>query len=103
MENNNNFNDVVIEKSWTLKTFVEANGNPKYREDTNKETGEVFNSLCFDEAPQGRIFCHFGASTKDMSMADIARNKETLRIGLNSNGKYTCYKPDDKGTLLELW
>lgn len=104
MEAQNNYNGVTIEKSWSLLAFAKENGLPKFRKgDVNKETGEVFDSLSFPDAPQGRIFCHFGRSTQGMGMNDIIEQKNNLRVGLNSNGKYTLYKQDDKGEVINLW
>ena len=97
------YNGVTIERSWSLINFAKENGFPNYREDVNKETGEEFNSLSFPDAPGGRIFCHFGKSTQGMGMDDIKREKENLRVGLNSNGKYTLYKQEEKGEKIELW
>lgn len=100
----NNYDGVTIERSWSLVAFAKENGFPKYREgDVNKTTGEVFNSLSFPDAVGGRIFCHFGRSTQGMSMEDIVAQKDQLRVGYNSNGKYTLYKPDEKGETIVLW
>lgn len=97
------YNGVTIEKSWSLMAFAQDNGLPKLRTDVNKETGEMFNSLSFPNAVGGRVFCHFGQSTQGMSIDDIKREKENLRVGLNSSGKYTLYKQDDKGEVIDLW
>lgn len=96
-------NNVTIEQSWSLLAFAKENGLPKIREDVNKETGEQFTSLCFDDGPQGRVFCHFGRSTQGFGIEEIQKQKDNLRVGLNSNGKYTLYLPDTKGTVIELW
>lgn len=103
MKEQDNYNGVTIEKSWSLLAFAKENGLPKLREDVNKETGEQFNSLAFPNGPQGRIFCHFGRSTQGMGMNEIIAEKENLRVGLNSNGKYTLYKQDEKGETIQLW
>lgn len=103
MQNNNLYNDVVIEQSWSLLAFAKENGLPKIREDVNKETGESFTSLCFDDGPKGRVFCHFGRSTQGFGIEEIQKQKDNLRVGLNSNGRYTLYLPDTKGTVIELW
>lgn len=97
------YNGVTIEKSWSLLAFAKENGLPKLREDVNKESGEVFNSLSFPEAIGGRIFCHFGRSTQGMTMEDIIKEKDNLKVGLNSNGKYTLYKQEEKGEVIQLW
>ena len=99
----NNYNDVKVEKSWSLIAFAKENGFPKLREDVNKETGEVFNSLSFPNAIGGRIFCHFGKSTQGMGMDEIIKEKDNLKVGLNSNGKYTLYKQEEKGKVINLW
>ena len=96
------YNGVTIERSWSLVAFAKENGLPKFREDVNKD-GEVFNSLSFPEAVGGRVFCHFGRSTQGMTMADIIKEKDNLKIGLNSNGKYTLYKQEEKGETIQLW
>lgn len=99
----NNYNDVKVEKSWSLIAFAKENGFPKLREDVNKETGETFNSLSFPNAIGGRIFCHFGKSTQGMGMDEIIKEKDNLKVGLNSNGKYTLYKQEEKGEVINLW
>lgn len=96
------YNGVTIERSWSLVAFAKENGLPKFREDVNKD-GEVFNSLSFPEAVGGRVFCHFGRSTQGMTMADIVKEKDNLKVGLNSNGKYTLYKQEEKGETIQLW
>lgn len=100
---NNNYNDVKVEKSWSLVAFAKENGLPKLRTDINKETGKEFDSLSFPDAIGGRVFCHFGRSTQGMTMDDIIAEKDNLKVGLNSNGKYTLYKQDEKGETIQLW
>lgn len=97
------YNGVTIERSWSLINFAKENGLPNLRHDVNKETGEEFDSLSFPEAKEGRIFCHFGKSTQGMGMNDILKEKDNLRVGLNSNGKYTLYKQEEKGEIIQLW
>ena len=99
----NNYNDVKVEKSWSLIAFAKENGLPNLRDDVNKETGEIFKSLSFPNAVGGRIFCHFGKSTQGMGMDDIIKEKDNLKVGLNSNGKYNLYKQEEKGEVINLW
>lgn len=97
-----NYNGVTIEKSWSLIAFAQEFGQPKFAECVNKETGEVFNSLAFDK--DGDItFCHFGYSTQGMSVADIIAQKDSLKVGLNSNGKYSLYKQDNAWATINLF
>lgn len=103
METERNYNGVTVERSWSLINFAKENGLPKFRTDVNKETGEEFNCLSFPEAPNGRIFCHFGYSTKGMTKEEIEAEAKTLKVGLNSNGKYTLYKQDGQGETINLW
>ena len=96
-----NYNGVTIEKSWSLLAFAKEFGQPKLAECVNKETGEEFNTLAFDK--QGDItFCHFGYSTQGMGIADIIAQKDKLKVGLNSNGKYTLYKQDNSWETINL-
>ena len=44
-----NYNEVTVEKTWSLMAFAQKFGMPKLAEFTNKETGEKFNSLAFDK------------------------------------------------------
>ena len=84
-----NYNGVTIEKSWSLVGFAKEFGTPKFAECTNKETNEKFNCLAF-ESPEGELtFCHFGYSTEGMTIRDIINDKDNLKVGLNSNGKYS--------------
>lgn len=103
MEKKNLYNGVTIKQSWTLLAFAKTNGLPKFKEYINKDTGESFSALNFPDAPEGKIFCHFGNSTEGMTMRDIVQEASELRVGLNSNGKYTLYKEADAGTTIQLW
>ena len=97
-----NYNGVTVEKTWSLMAFAQEFGQPKLAECVNKETGEVFNTLAFDK--NGAItFCHFGYSTQDMSVSDIIANKDRLKVGLNSNGKYTLYKQENAWQTINLF
>jgi hypothetical protein len=97
-----NYNEVTVEKTWSLMAFAQKFGMPKLAEFTNKETGEKFNSLAFDK--NGDItFCHFGYSTQGMSVAEIIANKNELKVGLNSNGKYTLYKQKNAWETINLF
>ena len=99
---NKDYNGVVVEKTWSLMAFANEFGTPKLAECVNKETGEVFNTLAFDK--NGDItFCHFGYSTQDMSVSDIIANKDRLKVGLNSNGKYTLYKQENAWQTINLF
>ena len=46
MAEENIYNGVTIERSWSLVAFAKENGLPKFREDINKETGEVEKINC---------------------------------------------------------
>lgn len=87
-----NYNGVTIEKSWTFVQFAKEFGTPKLAKNlVNKETGEIFDSVVFDN--NGELtFCHFGYSTADMDIQDIRKEKNNLKVGLNTSGKYTLYK-----------
>lgn len=99
----NNYSDVTIEQSWSFVNFAKENGMPKFCTYTNKESGEDFDTIVFPDGPEGRIFCHFGKSTQGMGVKDIIKEKDDLRVGLNSNGKYTLYKEDNSGITITLW
>lgn len=95
------YNGVTIEKSWSLVGFAKEFGTPKFATCTNKETGEIFNCLAFDK--DGEItFCHFGYSTEGMQIADIQAQKDRLKVGLNTNGKYSLYKQDNAWATIDL-
>lgn len=97
-----NYNGVTIEKSWSLLAFAKEFGIPKFAECANKETGELFNCLAF-EADNGDItFCHFGYSTEGMTIEDIQKEKKNLKVGLNTNGKYSLYKQDKAWATIDL-
>ena len=97
-----NYNGVTIEKSWSLLAFAKEYGTPKLAKCVNKETGEQFDTLAFDK--NGDItFCHFGYSTQGMTARELAADKDKIRIGLNSNGKYTAYKQDNAWETIDLF
>jgi hypothetical protein len=100
--NNKNYNGVTIEKSWSLVGFAKEFGTPKFANCTNKETGEQFDCLAF-EAPSGELtFCHFGYSTEGMTIRYIINDKDNLKVGLNSNGKYSLYKQENAWATIDL-
>lgn len=96
-----NYNGVTIEKSWSLVGFAKEFGTAKFATCTNKK-GEEFNCLAFEKENGELTFCHFGYSTQGMSAIDIASNKEDLKVGLNSNGKYTLYKQENAWATIDL-
>ena len=52
---------------------------------------ECFKSLVFDN--NGELtWCHFGYSTMGMSGREIAQERDNLKVGLTTSGKYTLYK-----------
>lgn len=88
-----NYNGVTVEKSWSFVAFAKEFGTPKLATCKNSD-GETFKSIAFDK--DGDItFCHFGYSTDGMSAAEIVAQKDTLKVGLNTNGKYTLYKQSE--------
>ena len=101
MATEKNYNGVTIEKSWSLAGFAKEFGTPKYATCTNKDTGEQFNCLAFDNGEE-LTFCHFGYSTAGMSAQDISKEKDKLKVGLNSSGNYTLYKQENAWATIEL-
>lgn len=97
-----NYNGVTIEKSWSLVGFAREFGTPKFATCKNKETGEDFNCIAFENEEGDLTFCHFGYSTQGMSASDIAANKDDLKVGLNSSGKYTLYKQENAWATIDL-
>ena len=103
MAQEKNYNGVTIEKSWSLVGFAKEFGTPKYATCTNKETGELFNCIAFEGADGELTFCHFGYSTEGFSLQDIVSQKDSLKVGLNSNGKYTLYKQENAWATIDLF
>lgn len=102
MAETRDYNGVKIEKEWSFVAFAREFGTPKFAKCVNGETGEEFNSLAFDK--DGELtFCHFGYSTQGMTPRELAEQKDRIKIGLNSNGKYTCYKQDNAWETINLW
>lgn len=96
-----NYNGVTVEKTWSFLAFAQQFGQPKMAKCTNKETGEIFNSVAFDKG--GDItFVHFGYSTAGMNAQQISAEKNNLKVGLNSNGKYTLFKQDNAWETIDL-
>lgn len=102
-----NYNGVTIERSWSFVAFAEEFGTPKLAKCTNKETGEQFECVAFEKKNErGEVenitFCHFGYSTEGMSAKQISQQKDSLKVGLNSNGKYSLYKQEGAWETIEL-
>ena len=96
-----NYNGVTIERSWSFVAFAKEFGTPKLAKCVNKETGEEFETLAFDNG-KDVTFCHFGYSTQGMSARQLAAEKDKIRIGLNSNGNYTAYKQDNAWETIDI-
>lgn len=97
-----NYNGVKIEKSWSFMAFANEKGTPKMAKCTNKETGEEFECLAFENEEGDITFCHFGYSTEGMTAREISKDKDHLKVGLNSNGKYSLYRQDNAWETIEL-
>lgn len=102
MNTEKNYNGVTVEKSWSLVGFAKEFGTPKFATCTNKDTGELFNCLAFEAADGELTFCHFGYSTEGITAREISENKDVLKVGLNTNGKYTLYKQENAWATIEL-
>lgn len=101
-----NYNGVTIERSWSFLAFAEEFGTPKLAKCVNHETGEEFNAVAFEKENENGekelTFCHFGYSTAGMTAKQISQEKDSLKVGLNSNGKYTVYKQENAWETIEL-
>ena len=98
-----NYNGVTIERSWSFVAFANEFGKPKLAKCVKHETGEEFNAVVFENQSTGELtFCHFGYSTAGMSAREISQQKDNLKVGLNSNGKYSLYKQDNAWETIEL-
>jgi hypothetical protein len=98
-----NYNGVTIERSWSFVAFAQEFGTPKLAKCVNHETGEEFNAVAFENPETKDItFCHFGYSTAGMSAKEISQQKDSLKVGLNSNGKYSLYKQDGAWETIDL-
>jgi hypothetical protein len=102
-KNEKDYQGVTVEKNWSLLAFAKENGNPKYAECVNSQTGEVFNALAFEDNDGNIKFCHFGYSTEGYTEEDILRDRDKLNVGLNSNGKYTLYKQEGGWKTINLF
>ena len=98
-----NYNNVTVERSWSFVGFAKEFGTPKLAKCKNSTTGEEFDALAFDKGDGSPLtFCHFGYSTQGMSARELVRDKDVIRIGLNSNGKYTAYRQDNAWQTLDI-
>jgi len=97
-----NYNGVTVEKSWSFLAFAKEFGTPKLATCVNHETGEEFKSIAFEGNDGNLTFCHFAYSTAGMSVREIIAQKDQLKVGLNSNGKYTLYKQEGGWEVIEL-
>lgn len=95
------YNGVEVQQTWSLIAFAQQFGTPKLATCVNKETGKEFKSVAFDK--EGTLtFAHFGYSTEGMTAREIAAQKDNLRVGLNSNGKYTLFKQENGWETINL-
>jgi len=102
MAQEKNYNGVTIVKSWSLLGFAKEFGTPKFATCKNKETQKDFNCIAFEAENGDLTFCHFGYSTEGMGIKDIIREKDNLKVGLNSNGKYSLYKQENAWATIDL-
>lgn len=102
MATEKNYNGVTIEKSWSFVAFAKEFGTPKIAPCANHETGETFKSLVFDKGGE-LTWCHFGYSTTGMTGREIAQEKDSLKVGLTTAGKYTLYKQGEAAWEEIVW
>ena len=95
--------DVTITRSWTFEAASRELGRMKLATNLKNSEGESFNSIAIEAPSVDELtgeettkvtFCHFGASmpVEKQNAAYIKSHKDTIKIGLNSNGKYTCFE-----------
>jgi hypothetical protein len=91
--NQNNQNEVTIIRHYSLLSFMQTNGNPEMFDDlVNKETGEQFSLLRFNDAPNGEITVFFGKSVKDYTYDKIMSEFDKLFVGEADNDKVYLYR-----------
>ena len=98
-----NYHGVEITKSWTLVAFAKEFGTPKFATCKNKETGEEFKCLAFEAENGDLTFAHFGYSTEGMTPAEIKAQKDDIKVGLSTSGKYSVYKQDGGRETIDIW
>jgi hypothetical protein len=106
--NNNQNNEVKIVKHYSFIAFAQLHGMPELFDSmVNKETGEQFSLLRYNEDPAGEdLTVFFGKSVKNYKYEDIMNNVDKLFVGEADNDKYYMYtrntgKRIDLSALLE--
>jgi hypothetical protein len=100
--NNNQNKEVNIVRHYSFLSFAQTHGMPELFDDlTNKETGERFSLLKYNDAPDGELTVFFGKSVKDYTFDDIMNNIDKLCVGAADNDKYYMYKRST-GKLIDL-
>jgi len=87
-----------VKSSWSFLDFLKAhsNGFCLAKDQVNKETGEVFDTLVFDsDAPVGsKIFCGFSSKLQNppKSLDELANRKNEFDVCLLESGTYKLCK-----------
>jgi hypothetical protein len=95
--------NVGIKNSWSLIGFKNAFGKLSKGKATNRETGEVFDSLCFENNEGARTFVSFSSNLGVLSSQEIIAQKDNLQVVLLDSGNYKlCKKGESSWETIDL-
>lgn len=93
-----------IINSWTLQGFCHVNGNPKFASLKNKETGNTFFALMFNDGQKMVSFSQKMVDANQNSIKYIQENKNNLNVIQLESGNYKlCNRPDSSWQELDLF
>lgn len=92
---------MAIVNSWSIDEFKNLKGSDVRRKEfMNKETGELFESLCFFSPSGGLTLVGFSSKLGTLTDAQIRAQKKDLQITELDSGTYKLCK---KGELDDSW
>lgn len=94
-----------IKNSWSLISFARSHGKPFVGNFVNKETGEAFSSMVFVDPnnEDARCFVHFSSKMGELSVEQIAKEKDNLQVVELESGNYSlCKKGENAWSAVDL-
>lgn len=98
-----NAHEVGIKNSWSLATFRARFSGPVKRPSfVNKETGEVFHSLSFQDAEGATTLVGFSSNLGELTAQQVKEQLPTLRVVELESGKFKLCRENDTWEIVDI-
>lgn len=92
-----------IINSWSLVSFCKTNGNPKFATLTNKQSGNQFQALMFNEGEKMVTFSDKMCQNGEDSFNFVMENTKNLNIIQLESGSYKiCHKAQNSWEYMNI-